>query len=82
MTDKSELGCIDSKTFSLGDIAQVNVSVKSVSGKLFLDVRKWYKFSNVGNYIATKKGCMLDLEQWKEIIPAMKAFIDQYETKA
>ena len=58
------------------------LAVKSVDGKLFLDVRKWYFYENA-KPSPTKKGLMIGLSDWNKVIESIKALIlEEYKQAA
>jgi len=74
-----EHGAIDEKIIPMTDTQSLHVSIKSSNGKLFLDLRKWFKYQNMDYPIASKKGIMLDFDNWHHIIPIVNDYISKYE---
>ena len=70
---------LELKTIELAETQSLHVSLKTVNGKLAVDARKWNKFHGMDDFIPTKKGLMLDLNQWKQLIPLIQAMIDENE---
>ena len=64
--DTSELASND---YILGETVKVHISLKSVEGKMFIDIRKWFKYPNLDHYVSSKKGIMLRVSDWDKIIP-------------
>ena len=71
-----ETGCFDARDLKLGETNALHIALKSVNGKLQLDARKWFKFANLDNYIPSKKGLQMSLEDWRQPIPLIQELLD------
>ena len=74
---KSAIGDIENVEFKLGETVKVKISLKSIEGKLFVDCRKWYKFPNMEDYIASSKGIMLSVRDWENILPYIGGMVEK-----
>lgn len=74
MTDSNEMGFND---LDLTDLSKLHLSLKSNNGKIYLDARKWFKYENQTEHLPSKKGLMLEIEQWNQVIPLIQALIKQ-----
>lgn len=77
-----EFGAIEFQDLDLGEMVKLRVSLKSIDGKLFVDVRKWVKWPNIDHFIATKKGIMLSCGDWKKAITMIESMIVKDEALA
>jgi hypothetical protein len=75
MTKVDKDGEISSKEVEISDTCRVRMVVKSANGKLYLDVRKWFKYPNQDEFLPSKKGLMLDFSEWKQVIKDMDEFL-------
>ena len=69
------LGSIAFKDVSVSETNMIRLSLKSVHGKVFLDVRKWVKWPNLDHHVATKKGLMIEAKEWKGLMEQIGMFI-------
>ena len=74
---KDNFGDIEGFDRQIGETLKVHTSLKSIEGKLFIDVRKWYKFPNLPDYISTKKGIMLSIQDWSVLLPLISEMVDK-----
>ena len=65
---------LEEKSIQLSDISLLKFSLKSSNGKLYIDMRKWFKYQNQDEYLPSKKGIMLDLSEWKQSIMQLNSF--------
>lgn len=65
---------IEEKSIQLSDVSLLKFSLKSSNGKLYIDMRKWFKYQNQDEYLPSKKGIMLDLSEWKQSIMQLNSF--------
>lgn len=61
----------------LGENVHLHLSLKTLQGKVYLDLRKWIKFPNQDEFVATRKGIMLSVEDWRRVIPQIMAYIER-----
>jgi hypothetical protein len=73
----NEYNDIDSFEFDLGEGSRVHGGLKSIEGKQFLDIRKWYRYPNQTEFMPSKKGIMLGISDWKLIIPKIKEYLNE-----
>ncbi len=69
---------IEFKEVELGEGSKLKISLKSLTNRKFVDVRKWQKYPNLEHFIPTKKGIMVSLKDWKQVIAVINAFIAEY----
>ena len=77
-----EHGTLDQQMMKLGDLTMLRACVKSIQGDLFIDLRKWLKFPNNEDFVATKKGIMLKVADWDkacEMVKSVKAGLEKAE---
>lgn len=68
---------LDSKEFKKSEKFNTHVDLKSGNGTLFIDVRKWFKPGNLDQFVSSSKGIMLEISDWKIIIPMIQEFINE-----
>ena len=52
--------------------------VKSVNGKMFVDVRKWVKATSQSEY-RPRHGIMLDVKDWPKAMEAISKLVEGYK---
>lgn len=67
---------VEELEFIKADNCKTKMQVKSTSGKLYVDVRKWFKQPNMQDFMAGKQGIMLELADWKHILPLIQRLVD------
>ena len=74
-------GEIDAIEIRLTDAQMLRLSIKSNNGKLYLDARKWVKFPSQTDYFATKKGLMMELDEWSQLLPKIEQIVSANASK-
>lgn len=75
MIDDSAIESID---LDLGEKVRLRVCLKMIENKKYIDVRKWIKYPNLDHHVATKRGIMLSIEDWKKVMPLIQSMIEKY----
>ena len=70
-----EDGDIDFIDYTLGDTTILHIAIKNIHGNIFIDARKWIKFSAIEEYRPTGKGLMIGKDNWKKVIPLIQDLI-------
>lgn len=73
------LNDIEAKDMPLSEVSKLHISVKANEGNLYIDARKWFKYPNLDHFVSSKKGLMLDLATWKQVIPLIQELIASNE---
>lgn len=74
---KNKFDYIEFDEVSLGETVKCRIGIKSLSGGLFIDVRKWQKYPNTDDYLSTSKGVMVSIENWELFMPIIQKYLDQ-----
>ena len=74
---KEDEGVIDKRVYMKGNDCKTIVALKSSTGILQIDARKWFRFPNTEDFFPTKKGLMLDLPDWDIVLPMIQELISQ-----
>ena len=61
----------------LTDLCTLRLTVKSSNGKLYLDIRKWFKYPTSDELLPSKKGLMLEFSEWKKVIKEIQSIMDE-----
>jgi len=70
-------GEIASKEMILSDNCMVRMSIKSSNGKIYLDMRKWYKYQNQNEFLPSRKGIMMSTKEMRVILPIIEGIINE-----
>lgn len=57
---------------------EVRVSVKSVTGSIYIDVRKWIKDQVTGEY-HPRSGVMIGISEWPKVMEAISKLSESYK---
>ncbi len=78
MSDISKIdGFIEQNEVRLSDTTSLRLTIKSSNGKLYLDVRKWFKYPNLDDFVPSKKGLMLESDQWSTIVGIIRKMVSE-----
>lgn len=55
----------------------LNISLKHLHGKPYIDIRKWAK--GMDGILSPRKGMMMDIQAWKLVIPALNKMILEHD---
>ena len=75
-------GELEFKEYKLSPTQLLRICVKSSRGTLYVDVRKYIRYSEDSDYCPSKKGVMLEFEDWKRVIPLIESFVNANMSKA
>lgn len=75
-----EKGFMDGQTIDFTPSQALLIGFRALNqGDLYIDVRKWNRQLNVDGPVPTKKGLMLPVERWPEVIKIIQDLIKKHE---
>ena len=63
---------LETKELKSGENVKILVQVKVSEGKFFIDVRKWLLFPGALEFMPSRKGIVLDFNQWTQVIKSIQ----------
>lgn len=75
------MGTIAFRDHKLSETATLHLALRSTNGMMYLDARKWLKYPNVDEYLPSRKGVTVKLEDWEASIPLIQELIAEGKGK-
>lgn len=64
------------------DSSEIRITGEQFRGKLFVNIREWWKPPHGADFLPTKKGVTYDVENNDQIIEALQAINTVFETES